>query len=112
MDAVAQYFRELYVEFKDPWAIIGWLGQAFFTSRFVVQWIASEREKKSVIPVSFWYLSVIGTVLLLIYGFYVKKPVYIVGYLFNSIVYIRNIHFIFRERRNRKHEDAGLQPDP
>ncbi len=98
MDAAVNYFKELYVELKDPWALIGWVGQLFFSSRFIVQWIATEREKQSIIPVSFWYLSIVGSLLLLIYGFYIKKPVYIVGYLFNSIVYVRNLYFIYKKK--------------
>lgn len=98
MDAVANYFKELYVELKDPWALIGWVGQLFFSSRFIVQWIATERKKQSIIPVSFWYLSIVGSLLLLVYGFYIKKPVYIVGYLFNSVVYVRNLYFIYKKK--------------
>ena len=98
MDAVANYFKELYVELKDPWALIGWVGQLFFSSRFIVQWIATERKKQSIIPVSFWYLSIVGSLLLLAYGFYIKKPVYIVGYLFNSVIYVRNLYFIYKKK--------------
>ncbi|MCK5654740.1 MAG: lipid-A-disaccharide synthase N-terminal domain-containing protein [Candidatus Aureabacteria bacterium] len=98
MDAAANYFKELYVELKDPWALIGWVGQLFFSSRFIVQWIATERKKQSIIPVSFWYLSIVGSLLLLVYGFYIKKPVYIVGYLFNSVVYVRNLYFIYKKK--------------
>ena len=94
MDSLLQYLHELYVQMKDPWALIGWAGQVVFSSRFIVQWVASERQKKSVIPVSFWYLSIVGSLLLLAYGFYVKQPVYIAGYLFNSVVYVRNLHLI------------------
>jgi len=98
MDSLLQYFHDLYVEMKDPWAIIGWAGQIVFGSRFIVQWVASERQKKSVIPVSFWYLSMVGSLLLLAYGFYVKQPVYIAGYLFNCVVYVRNLHLIHNQQ--------------
>jgi lipid-A-disaccharide synthase-like uncharacterized protein len=98
MDALTQYLNDLYVQVKDPWALIGWAGQLVFSCRFIVQWIASERRRKSIIPVSFWYLSILGSLLLLAYGFYVKQPVYISGYLFNCIVYLRNLHLIKRER--------------
>ncbi len=94
MDSVLPYFHELYVQMKDPWALVGWAGQVVFSSRFIVQWVASERQKRSVIPVSFWYLSMAGSLLLLAYGFYVKQPVYIAGYLFNCVVYVRNLHLI------------------
>ncbi len=94
MDSVLRYFHELYIQMKDPWALVGWGGQIVFSSRFIVQWVASERQKRSVIPVSFWYLSMVGSLLLLAYGFYVKQPVYIAGYLFNCVVYVRNLHLI------------------
>jgi lipid-A-disaccharide synthase-like uncharacterized protein len=94
MESVASYFHELYVQTKDPWALVGWAGQVVFGSRFIVQWLASERQRRSVIPISFWYLSMVGSLLLLAYGFYVKQPVYIAGYLFNCIVYLRNLHLI------------------
>ncbi|HXK59815.1 MAG TPA: lipid-A-disaccharide synthase N-terminal domain-containing protein [Acidobacteriota bacterium] len=94
MESVLQYFHDLYVQMKDPWALVGWAGQVVFSCRFVVQWVVSERQKKSVIPISFWYLSIIGSLLLLAYGFYVKQPVYIAGYLFNSAVYLRNLSLI------------------
>jgi lipid-A-disaccharide synthase-like uncharacterized protein len=99
MDAVTQYLHDLYVQTKDPWALIGWVGQLLFTSRFVVQWIASERRRESIIPISFWYLSIAGSLLLTIYGFYVKQPVYIAGYMFNSIVYVRNLRLIHQRRQ-------------
>jgi len=98
MDSLLQYFHDLYLEMKDPWAIIGWAGQIVFGSRFIVQWVASERQKKSVIPVSFWYLSMVGSLLLLAYGFYVKQPVYIAGYLLNCVVYVRNLHLIHNQQ--------------
>ncbi len=94
MEALRQYFYELYLQTRDPWAIVGWVGQLVFSCRFIVQWIESEKQKKSVIPVSFWYLSIVGSLLLLAYGFYVKQPVYIAGYLFNCVVYVRNLHLI------------------
>lgn len=99
MEAVRQYLYDLYLETRDPWAIIGWLGQLVFSARFIVQWIYSEKQKKSVIPVSFWYLSIVGSLLLLAYGFYVKQPVYIAGYLFNCVVYFRNLHLIHSSSR-------------
>jgi len=99
MDSVLHYFHELYIQMKDPWALVGWAGQIVFGSRFIVQWVASERQKRSVIPVSFWYLSIVGSLLLLAYGFYVKQPVYIAGYLFNSVVYVRNLHLIHVRQR-------------
>ena len=80
------------------WVILGFLGQAFFTSRFIVQWLASERRKKSVVPTAFWHLSLGGSALLLTYAIWRQDPVIILGQCFNSIVYVRNLTFIYRER--------------
>lgn len=79
------------------WLGIGFVGQMFFTMRFLVQWVYSEMRKKSIIPTAFWYLSIVGSSLLLAYAFYRKDPVFILGYLFNSVVYIRNLVLIKNE---------------
>ena len=74
--------------------ILGFIGQFFFSMRFVVQWIASEKNKKSVVPLSFWIFSVLGSSLLLIYAIYRKDPVFILGQAPNLLIYFRNIWFI------------------
>ena len=76
------------------WLSVGFLGQAFFSSRFLVQWIASERKGESVIPVAFWFFSIGGGVLLLIYALYRRDPVFIAGQALGLLVYIRNLYFI------------------
>ena len=76
--------------------ILGFIGQFFFSMRFVVQWIASEKHKKSVVPLSFWIFSVLGSSLLLIYAIYRKDPVFILGQAPNLLIYFRNIWFIKR----------------
>ena len=76
--------------------ILGFIGQFFFSMRFVVQWIASEKNKKSVVPLSFWIFSVLGSSLLLIYAIYRKDPVFILGQAPNLLIYFRNIWFIKR----------------
>lgn len=81
------------------WLAIGLLGQACFTSRFLIQWIASERQKKSVVPALFWYCSIVGGGLLLAYALYRKDPVFICGQLAGLVVYARNLMFITKERR-------------
>jgi lipid-A-disaccharide synthase-like uncharacterized protein len=82
-----------------PWHIIGFIGLGTFSARFIVQWIVSERRKESVIPVSFWYLSIIGSLLLLSYALRRKDPVFILSYLFNSIIYLRNLYFIRAKKK-------------
>lgn len=80
------------------WLVIGFSGQIAFTGRFVLQWLYSEYKKRSVIPVSFWYLSIVGSTLLFAYAIYRQDPVFIVGQAFGSIVYLRNLQLIARSR--------------
>ena len=79
------------------WLAVGLLGQAMFFSRFLVQWLASERAKRSVFPMAFWYLSLAGGVLLLAYAIWRQDPVFILGQTTGAAIYLRNI-------RLRKHE--------
>jgi len=81
------------------WLILGFVAQGLFTARFLVQWIASERAGKSVMPVVFWYLSISGTVLLLAYAIYREDPVFILGQSAGLIVYFRNLFLIRREKK-------------
>jgi len=81
------------------WLSVGFLGQAFFSSRFLVQWIASERKKESVVPVSFWFFSIGGGTTLLIYAIYRQDPVFITGQGAGLFVYLRNLYLIRRKQR-------------
>lgn len=84
---------------KDTiWQVIGFVGQIMFSMRFILQWLASEKQKQSVMPVSFWYFSMIGSVTLLSYAIYQKDPVFILGQSFGMIVYLRNLYFIFKSK--------------
>jgi lipid-A-disaccharide synthase-like uncharacterized protein len=83
----------------DLWGAFGLTFQAAFMARFLVQWIASERSGRSVIPISFWYLSLIGSAGVLIYGLGRGEPVLILGQTFGTIVYIRNLMLIHRGRQ-------------
>ena len=80
------------------WKAVGWIGNAVFFSRFFVQWIATEKRKKVIIPISFWWLSLVGSILLLIYGIYRKDSVFIFAYAFTWIPYIRNILIHYRHK--------------
>ena len=79
------------------WLLVGFTGQGLFAARFIVQWLKSEQQKKSVIPIQFWYYSIIGGFILLIYAIYKKDPVFIGGQLFGMLVYSRNLYFIYQE---------------
>ena len=81
------------------WIAFGLVGQAMFFLRFLIQWIASERKKQSVIPVSFWFFSIIGGLILLIYAIQRRDPVFIIGQSTGSLIYIRNIILIYRKRK-------------
>ena len=78
------------------WLAVGLLGQAAFASRFLVQWIASERAGESYVPLSFWYLSIAGSLILLVYAIHRKDPVFVLAYLPNCVVYVRNLMLIRR----------------
>jgi lipid-A-disaccharide synthase-like uncharacterized protein len=81
---------------EHVWLVFGFLGQAFFTARFLVQWIASERRKRSVVPHAFWYFSLGGGLTLLAYAIYRQDPVFIIGQGAGLFVYARNLWFIHR----------------
>ena len=81
------------------WLVIGFLGQALFSARFIVQWVASERARRSIIPNAFWFFSIAGGSTLLAYAIYRQDPVFIAGQAGGLAIYLRNIYFIFRERR-------------
>jgi lipid-A-disaccharide synthase-like uncharacterized protein len=88
------------VDKESIWLAVGFLGQALFSARFLVQWIKSEKEKKSVFPIAFWYFSIAGGVTLLAYAVYRKDPVFILGQLSGLFIYVRNLYFVFYERKN------------
>jgi lipid-A-disaccharide synthase-like uncharacterized protein len=97
--SVGGYLHDVFVVRLDAWVLLGFIAQAFFTARFAVQWIASERAGKSVVPLSFWLLSIGGGALLLAYALYRRDPVFIAGQAFGVFVYVRNLYFVMRERR-------------
>ncbi len=83
----------------DFWIVFGFVGQIMFFMRFLVQWIESERQKKSVIPVSFWYFSLLGTLMLALYALHRNDPVFLVGQSLGFFIYIRNLMLIRKEQK-------------
>lgn len=85
----------------DPtlWLTIGFLGQAIFTARFLVQWIVSEKKRDSVVPVAFWWLSLLGGLTLLSYATYRRDPVIILGQAMGLVVYSRNLMLVGKAKR-------------
>jgi len=92
------------------WLIIGFTGQALFTARFLVQWIASERKRDSVVPVAFWWLSLLGGLTLLSYASYRQDPVIIVGQGMGLVVYARNLMLVGKARRRAAHRRRRSEP--
>ncbi len=79
------------------WLVFGLMGNVAFGTRFLVQWVASERARESVVPVLFWYLSIVGSLVLLVYAIHLQNPVFTLAYLPNAFVYLRNIALIKRK---------------
>ena len=83
----------------NQWLIIGFVGQALFGARFIIQWIVSEKKGESTIPLAFWYCSIGGAIVLLAYAIHKQDPVFIVGQSMGSIIYIRNLILIDRKKK-------------
>ena len=89
--------------FEFWWVVFGLGGQLMVTARFLVQWIASERAGRSVIPLAFWYFSISGGAILLAYAIYRADPVFILGQSLGVFIYSRNLWLIYAEKKR-----AGL----
>jgi len=85
----------------EPWVIFGLAGQCLFAARFVIQWLASERAGRSVVPIAFWFLSIAGGVVLFAYALWRGDPVFIVGQGAGVFIYLRNLFLVYRERAGR-----------
>jgi len=92
---------------QQAWLTFGFVGQVAFTMRFLLQWVHSERAKKSVTPLGFWYWSLAGGVVLTIYAVHLGDPVFIIGQGAGIFIYLRNLQLI---RRHRLAEAAPPQP--
>lgn len=80
------------------WLVVGFGGQALFFSRFLIQWIASERAGRSIVPDAFWYFSIVGGLITLVYAIYRQDPVFILGQTTGCFVYVRNLILLHREK--------------
>ena len=93
------WFHKVFIEQFDGWIALGFVAQFMFTMRFVVQWVASERVGKSVIPVAFWFFSIGGGLLLFVYAIQRGDPVFIAGQGLGLFIYVRNLMLIFRPKK-------------
>jgi lipid-A-disaccharide synthase-like uncharacterized protein len=98
------YFYDVFVAKLDFWLVFGIAAQLLFTARFVVQWLVSEKLGRSVVPLAFWFLSMGGGLMLLVYGLVRKEPIIILGQGLAVFIYMRNLVLIFR---NKNKEAAG-----
>jgi len=96
--AFAQWLTKIWDKIVDPWFVFGMIAQAVFFGRFVVQWIVSEKRKRSTVPVAFWYLSLVGGLLTFVYAIKIADPVFILGQLLACSIYVRNLMLIYGRR--------------
>lgn len=97
---LVDWFQRVFVDQFNAWILLGFVAQAFFTMRFLVQWIASERAKRSVVPIAFWFFSLGGGALLLLYAIKRQDPVFIAGQGLGLVIYTRNLWLIAKEKRS------------
>ena len=95
---LSDYMYDVFVAKFDFWLAFGLVAQLLFTARFLVQWISSERAGQSVVPMAFWFFSMAGGLMTLVYGFAKREPVIIIGQAFATLIYIRNIMLIIKNR--------------
>lgn len=101
-DAAIQFVKSAITEqiVKDPvWATTALVGQAIFGGRFILQWLASEYKKRSYVPTAFWFLSLAGSLILLAYSIHIKNPIFMLSFSLNTLIYLRNIHLIYKHDR-------------
>ena len=101
-NSVIEFLKSAIMEqiVEDPiWATTALVGQVIFGGRFILQWIVSEYKKKSHVPVAFWFMSLAGSLILLTYSVHIKNPVFILGFSLNTLIYLRNIHLIYKHAR-------------
>jgi lipid-A-disaccharide synthase-like uncharacterized protein len=102
LDQIGGYLHTVFVNKLDLAAFIGLVGQLFFSARFLVQWIASERAGRSVVPIAFWFFSLGGGIVLFAYALYRQDPVFVLGHGTGAFIYVRNLMLITRERKRSR----------
>lgn len=105
-ETVGSWFAEVFGKIRSPWFWFGMTAQFVFFMRFVVQWIVSERRRRSTVPVAFWYLSLVGSLALFVYAVHERDPVIMAGQLLACLIYIRNLMLISDWQKRRR--QAGL----
>ena len=115
-DSIIEFFKSAITEqiVEDPvWATAAFVGQVVFGGRFILQWIVSEYKKRSHVPTAFWFMSLAGSLILLSYSVHIKNPVLMLGFSLNTLIYLRNIHLIYKHAQKsvvtviERNEDLG-----
>jgi len=113
------WFEAVWTNVRNPWFVFGMTAQFVFFLRFFVQWLASEKKKRSTVPIVFWYISLVGGAMTFIYAVHVAEPVFMLGQLFGCFIYARNLMLIYSHRRRLREEakakgeqNAGLEDEP
>lgn len=109
IDAFVTWFNERTTT-ELVWIALGFVAQFMFMMRFVVQWIASERVRRSIVPETFWYFSIAGGVLLLAYSIHRADPVFMLGQALGLVIYVRNIYFIWSGKRADARAATDAEP--
>ena len=99
---IGDYLYDVFVAKFDLWLVFGIVAQLLFAMRFVVQWIASEKAGRSVMPMAFWFFSMGGGLLTLVYGLVKREPIIILGQVLSVFIYVRNLQLILKDRRRPK----------
>ena len=94
-----EQLQQLIQKFLDPWILFGFAAQFVFFLRFVVQWWESEKKKQSIIPVAFWYLSIAGSLMILVYSIRQQDIVFTTASVLNTLIYIRNLMLIYSKKK-------------
>ena len=104
---LSAYLYDVFVARFDLWLVFGIVAQLLFGARFIVQWIASERAGRSIMPLAFWFFSMAGGLMTLVYGLVRREPIIILGQTLSTVIYVRNLMLIFREKRAHLAREAG-----
>ena len=110
LHSMVEFFKSAVMEqiVGDPfWATIAIIGQFTFAARFVLQWLVSEYKKRSHVPIPFWYISIVGSCILLAYSIHIKNPIFMLGFSLNALIYVRNLHLIYKSGEKESADSAG-----
>lgn len=107
MEAFAQWWADI-TALELAWLAIGFGAQLMFSMRFIIQWVASEKARASIVPETFWYFSFVGGLMLFIYAIHRADPVFIMGQGLGLIIYSRNIYFIWMNRKSDKNNQDAM----